>query len=290
MINKLTISIHLLFFLLSWQVRAQITMPRISPGSNIQQAIGLTEFEVDYSRPAKRGRILVNGLIPNGRIWRVGANESTKFKVSHDILVNGNLLKAGVYALYAFPDKENWEIVFHSDTSHWGDGRDAYDPSKDALRVASNIYYEHDEVENFRIDFQNLDHNSGTMVWAWGTFRICVEFTVFTDDYVMKDIEKQVFNNPNALTFYQAARYFQEQEKESELALEYLDKAESIEGATYYIYRVRALILAKLEHYEKAIKSAQTSKELAHREGKDEFVRLNEGYIQEWKKQLNIER
>ncbi len=104
----------------------------------------------------------------------------------------------------------------------------------------------------------------------------------------MKDIEKQVFNNPNALTFYQATRYFQEQE--SELALEYLDKAESIEGATYYIYRVRTLILAKLEHYEKAIVSAQTSKELAHREGKDEFVRLNEGYIQEWKKQLNIER
>ena len=48
--------------------------------------------------------------------------------------------------------------------------------------------------------------------------------------------------------------------------------------------------MAKIEHYEKAIESAQTSKELAHREGKDEFVRLNEGYIQEWKKQLNIER
>jgi tetratricopeptide (TPR) repeat protein len=269
-----------------FRTQAQINIPRICPSSTIQQTIGLTDFEVDYSRPAKRGRVLVNGLIPYGRIWRVGANESTKFKVSHDILVNGDTLKAGVYALYAFPDKEKWDIVFHSDTSHWGDGRDAYDPSKDALRVTSNMYYENDNVENFRIDFQNLDHNSGTMVWAWGTFRISVECTVFTDDYVMKDIEKQVLENPNALTFYQAARYFQEQEKESELALEYLDEAESIEGATYYIYRVRALVLAKLEEYEKAIQSAQTSKELAQKEGKDEFVRLNEGYILEWKKQL----
>ena len=83
----------------------------------------------------QKRRVLVNGLIPYGRIWRVGANESTKFKVSHDILVNGDTLKAGVYALYAFPDKEKWDIVFHSDTSHWGDGRDAYDPSKDALEL-----------------------------------------------------------------------------------------------------------------------------------------------------------
>jgi hypothetical protein len=46
------------------------------------------------------------------------------------------------------------------------------------------------------------------------------------------------------------------------------------------------LVLAKLKEYEKAIQSAQTSKELAQKEGKDEFVRLNEGYILEWKKQL----
>ena len=43
------------------------------------------------------------------------ASKGTNYNASHDILVNGNLLKAGVYALYAFPDKENWEIVFHSD-------------------------------------------------------------------------------------------------------------------------------------------------------------------------------
>lgn len=270
-------------------LHAQISMPRISPSSNVHQTIGLTNFEIDYSRPGKRGRELLGGLIPYGRIWRVGANESTKFKVSHDILVNGDSLNAGVYALYAFPDEDQWEVVFHSDTSHWGDGREAYNPAKDALRISSTIYFEEDDVENFRIDFQNLDHNSGQMVWGWGTFRIAVDLTVFTDELVMLDIKKQISDNPNALTFYQSARYLQEQDKEPLLALEYLDKAESIEGPKYYIYRVRALVLAKLGHYEEAIRSAESSKQLADSEGKDEFVRLNEGYIREWFKILQNE-
>ena len=36
-----------------FRTQAQINMPRISPSSTIQQTIGLTDFEVDYSRPAK---------------------------------------------------------------------------------------------------------------------------------------------------------------------------------------------------------------------------------------------
>jgi tetratricopeptide (TPR) repeat protein len=281
MIKKLTL-LALLVLPIAPFLKAQITTPRISPASNVQQTIGLTDFEVDYSRPGKRGRVLLGGLIPYGRIWRVGANESTKFKVSHDILVNGDSLKAGVYALYAFPEEDEWEVVFHSDTSHWGDGREAYDPNKDALRVSSTAYFKDENVENFRIDFQNMDHNSGQMVWAWGNFRIAVDLTVFTDDLVMMDIEKQVTENPTALTFYQSARYLQEQEKEPELSLEYLDKAEYIEGQKYYIYRVRALVLASLERYLEAIEAAEKSKELADTEGKDEFVRLNEGYIRNW--------
>lgn len=274
------------FLLVPIVVQAQISQPRISPASTITQTIGLTNFEVDYSRPGMRGRQLLGELIPYGRIWRVGANESTKLKISHDILVNGEFLKSGVYALYAFPEIDAWEVVFHSDTSHWGDGCTNYNPEDDALRVISIPYFEENVVENFRIDFQDLDHNSGKMVWAWGLFRIAVDLTVFTDESVMLDIEQQVINNPTALTFYQSARYFQEQEKEQEKALIYLDKAEELEGPKYYIYRVRALVLAHLSRFEEAIRSAEISKSLADSEGKDEFVRLNEGYIKEWT-QLN---
>ena len=97
---------------------AQIDLPRISPDSRLEQTIGLTKFSISYSRPGKRERQILGEIIPMERIWRVGANESTKFRVSEDILVNGVELPAGTYALYAFPHKEEWEVVFHKDTTH----------------------------------------------------------------------------------------------------------------------------------------------------------------------------
>lgn len=284
---QLRSSLFLLGFIyLSLGMQAQIALPRISPSSTIKQTIGLTDFEVEYSRPGKRGRELLGELIPYGRIWRVGANESTKFTVSGDVLVNGDTLKAGTYALYAFPEKEEWEVVFHADTSHWGDGRTAYDFSKDVLRVKSKVYFEENEVENFRIDFQGLNHDSGKMVWAWGNFRLACDITVFTDDFVMNDITRQIWMNPTADTYYQSARYLQEQGKDQEDALRYLDMAEIIGGPKYYVYRVRALVLAQLERYEEAIQAAEASKLLADEEDKDEFVRLNRRSIREWRRFL----
>jgi len=267
-------------------IQAQIALPRISPNSKIEQTIGLTDITLEYSRPGKRGRELLGALIPYGRIWRVGANESTNFGISNDVLINGDTLKAGVYALYAFPEKEEWKIVFHKDTSLWGDGRTSYDENLDVLRVISQPYFEEEEVENFRIDFQDLTHNSGQMVWAWGKFRVACKIEVFTDQFVMNDIEHQTWTNPTAMTYYESARYLQEQGKDQEMALMYLDKAEIIGGPKYYVYRVRALVLAQLERYEEAIRAAESSKLLAEEDGKDEFVSLNERSIKYWRKKI----
>lgn len=226
-------------------------------------------------------------IIPYERIWRVGANESTKFYVSDDILVNGNLLKAGTYALYAFPHQDkDWEIVFHRDTSHWGDGRDNYNPEQDALRVNGTYQKRNNTIESFRIDFQDLAHNSAKMVWQWDDFEVSCWIEVFTDKVVLADIKEQVRTNPSRDTYYQAARYWQEQEINQLEALHYLDKAEIIGGPTYYIYRVRSLLLAQLEKYEEAVRAAEESKVLAQEEGKDEFVRLNENSIVIWRKRF----
>ena len=92
-------------------------------------------MKVVYSRPAVRGRVIFGDLVPYGRIWRVGANESTKFTVSDTIQVGPYTLPKGTYALYAFPYKEYWEVVFHKNTGHWGDGRDAYNPDEDQFRL-----------------------------------------------------------------------------------------------------------------------------------------------------------
>ena len=101
----------------------QIEHPKASPLAKLQQDIGFTTLEVVYSRPAARGRTIFGDLVPYGRIWRVGANASTKFTTNTSITIDGNELQAGTYALYAFPNESRWEVVIHNNTEHWGDGR-----------------------------------------------------------------------------------------------------------------------------------------------------------------------
>ena len=115
-------------------VDAQINPPLVSPRSIIQQYIGLIEVTVDYSRPGKRGRQVMGNLVPYGRIWRVGANESTKITFSDDVKVAGHHIPKGTYALYAFPYEKEWIIIIHKNTQHWGDGRNEYNEKEDLVR------------------------------------------------------------------------------------------------------------------------------------------------------------
>ena len=275
---------NVLLLLACINLQAQVNIPRISPDAKLEQMIGLTKVEVKYSRPSKRGRQILGEIIPYDRIWRVGANESTKVSFSTDVVVAGNPLKAGTYALYAFPHQENWEVVFHQDTTHWGDGRDAYNPEMDALRFTVQPKVLNDLVETFRIDFQGFTHTSATMVWQWEHFQIDFRISVDTDPMVMDDIHYQIDHNPTAVTYYEAAKYMQERNKKHGMALTWLEEAERLEGPKYYIYRVRALVLGQMHWYKEAIAAAEVSAKLAEEEGKDEFVRLAEGYIEEWQK------
>ncbi|MCW5517362.1 DUF2911 domain-containing protein [Muriicola sp. Z0-33] len=265
---------------------AQITHPKASPYSEITQHVGLTSITIKYSRPGTKGRKVFGNLVPYGRIWRVGANASTKFTVDTDIIIQGKMLPTGTYALYAFPEEDKWEIVFHNNTTHWGDGRTAYNPEEDELRIKvepDTIPY---TQENFLISFDSLDHNSASMQLIWEKTRVSIPISVPTDDLMMGQINKQISGSPTAQTYYEAARYLQEQGKEHQTALNYLEKAISIGGDTYYYYRVKSLVQAKLGDYKAAILSAQRSLDLAKKEGKDEFVRMNEKNIIAWKQLL----
>lgn len=263
-------------------LKSQINFPKISPKCVIQQQVGLSEIEVVYSRPSMRGRVIIGNIVPYGRIWRVGANESTKFKISDDATINGAHLPKGEYALYAFPEKEEWTVVFHKNTTHWGDGRKKYNPKEDALRIKVKPTRITENQESFQIDFDNFTHQSAEMQWKWEHSQIAFTITFDTHAKVMQEIAEQIKVNPTADTYYQSARYLQEQNLEPRQAQEWLQKAHELAGDKYYIHRVRSLVEAQLGNYSLAIQHAQKSKQIAEELGKDEFVRMNEANIQSW--------
>lgn len=269
---------------------AQINYPKASPFTTIVQEFGLSKITVEYSRPSAKGRILfgeqVNGksaLVPYGRIWRVGANESTKITFLSDVLIDGQDLQKGSYALYAFPEQDEWQVVFHNNTTHWGDGRLDYNFQDDALRIKVIPLKTLEFQENFLISFDEITHDEINMIWKWGNTKVSIPIHIDTESIMKAEIEEKLFNTPTAQTYYEIARYYQEQGVYEVKALGYIDMALNLGGNTYYFHRVRSLLLADLEKYSEAIEAAEMSSKLASKENKDEFVRLNANNIKDWK-------
>ncbi|XLS28194.1 DUF2911 domain-containing protein [Flavobacteriaceae bacterium M23B6Z8] len=284
---QLKVCLISLFFVYTGISNAQIKHPKVSPRSVVTQEAGLTSFTIDYSRPSVRNRKIFGNVVPYGRIWRVGANESTKLTISHPVKIQGYDLEAGTYALYAFPQKEEWEVVFHSNTSHWGDGRNNYNPNEDVLRIKVTPQKLTDSVENFTIGFNEISHDHLFMDWDWADLRIRIPITLDTHNLMMAEIQMQLKKNPTATTYYQAARYLLEQDQQLSQCLDWLDKAQALEGPRYYISRVRSLTYAKLGKYKEAIESATISLKMSKALGKDEFVRMNKNNIEKWSAKLS---
>lgn len=285
----------IVFFFVMSLALAQLKHPKTSPAATVVQEVGFTTIKVNYSRPAVRGRKVFGnlpdgkkGLVPYGRIWRLGANESTKITVDTNASVLGNALPKGTYALYAFPEENEWEIVFHKNTDHWGDGRKNYNLEEDAFRIKVKPNSTVNFQENFLIVFDNITHNSADMIFSWENTNVSIPISVDTKAMMEKQIAKELQPGPSAQTYYEVARYYVEQEIKYTEALEYLNKAIDLGGDTYYFHRVKSLAQGALKSYEPAIVSAQKSLELAQEQGKDEFVRMNQKNIDLWNGKLKM--
>lgn len=105
---------------------------RISPLNVTSVRYKDTYLKIVYSQPLKKGREIFGGLVPFGKVWRTGANEATELTVTKDILINGQELKAGTYALFTIPNPASWTIILNKDLGLWGAYN--YNPMQDALR------------------------------------------------------------------------------------------------------------------------------------------------------------
>ncbi|MBO6517671.1 MAG: DUF2911 domain-containing protein [Bacteroidia bacterium] len=270
------------FVALSVQAFGQINVPAPSPLSTIEQKVGLTDLSITYSRPGVKGRKIFGDLVPYGELWRWGANASTKFKTSSDITIGGHDVPKGEYALYAIPGKDKWTIVIHTNTSHWGTGRSKYKQEEDLVRfevVPNNAY--HSTVETMTFGFSNITSNSCNIEFTWENTQVLIDVKANVDEQVMKEIEMKMKGVTSA-TYFQAARYYYDNEKDINKAYEWI-KLALVDNEKFWMVRLQALIEAKMGNYKDAIKTATHSKELAETAGNKDYVRMNEKSIEEWK-------
>ncbi len=143
----------------------------VSPKETVTYSSEISDFEVVYSRPFKKGRLVFGSekdgaLVPFRNYWRTGANAATTFETSNDILFNDQKLKAGKYRLYTTPNVETWKIMLNSEADKFFAISEP-DYSKDILvtKVPSKSDLEA-PVEQFTINFsQDSTGYKMNLVW-----------------------------------------------------------------------------------------------------------------------------
>lgn len=190
--KRIFVLVGLLTLISASNIFGQVTLPRESNRQEVAQWIGDAKVSIVYHRPNVKGRtiygctapsVLQVGtnnslpcLVPNGQVWRTGANENTSIEFSTDVSINGQPLSAGKYAFFAIPQENEWTLMFNKVNTEWG--AYTYKQEQDALRVKVTPIKLATPEETLSYQFDNVIGNSARVTLSWGGLAVPFEVNV----------------------------------------------------------------------------------------------------------------
>lgn len=138
---------------------AQDKSKRPSPPASAEGTIDGVKIKVDYSAPSAKGRKMLGGIEPYGKVWRTGANETTSIEFSAPVKIEGKDVPKGKYGLYTLPGENEWVIIINKDIK-WG--AFDYTDKADVIRVTVKPSKTDSFVETFAI---GVDKDQVTIKW-----------------------------------------------------------------------------------------------------------------------------
>jgi hypothetical protein len=150
---------------------------------------------VDYGRPILRGRqdmfgsgdTYGDGFLLGAPIWRIGANQSTRFVTETDLMFGGQRLPAGEYSIFADLGEDEWTLVF----STWGVKRTfqeenpnalwgayEYTPDRDVLRTTMDVQTLPMSADQLIITFTDMTQDGGNFTVWWDDQFATARFSV----------------------------------------------------------------------------------------------------------------
>lgn len=244
----------------------KVELPAASQRSVVKQRVGLTDVEVDYSRPNKNNRNIFGGLVPFDKPWRTGANQPTRIKTSAPVKLAEKEIPAGEYVLYTIPGANEWTIVFSKNLK--AQSLADQKPEDEAARVTAKPMTLSTPAETFTIGFEDLRANSATFYLEWDKTRVPVKMTTNDVEKVSAGIDAAVKSGkPQEPGFYySAASFYLDQNKDLPQALKWVDQAIEKNPKAYFMHYKRAQILAKMDNKKEAIAAAEKSIEILRAE------------------------
>jgi Protein of unknown function (DUF2911) len=277
----------------------EILMPPPSPLAVLKQLVGFTTITVEYSRPSLKGRSF-ESIVPDGKVWRTGANLSTKITFSDDISIEGNTVPKGTYSLWSIPSKNEWVIILNKKTT-WGTEYKTIQAS-DFLRFSVKPEKTDANTETFEFQATNLTDSTLNIGFAWEN--VSVQFSVKDD--VLGKLKRLIVKRIDSLAtipsfatfkdsayaatqYYRSATYNYTYTNELTQALAWLDKAIPLLALNQYqYYHLKAQVYEKMKNKTEALKNAeialQLSKESDRAKGQG-FIEMSEKLLIKLKQQ-----
>lgn len=257
--------------------QAQLKVPAPSPTGTIKQSVALSEISIEYSRPSVKDRVIYGDLVPFGKLWRTGANASTKITFGEDVKIEGNVVPAGTYALYTIPDKDEWTMILNKNLTLWGS--DGYKQEEDQLRFKGKSTPLANKVETMTFNIGDITSTSAVISLDWEQTRVSFTVNVEIDAKVMKNIETTLAADKRP--YYQAASYYYENGKDLKQAQTWAAKAFENNPKAYWALLLKAKIEAKQNNKMSSNTDAQKVITMAKEDKNDDYVKQAEKLIAE---------
>ncbi|HEV7349898.1 DUF2911 domain-containing protein [Telluribacter sp.] len=233
--------------------------PQASTSAGVMQTVGVTDFTVTYSRPSAKGRTIfgdstTKAIVPNGQLWRTGANMATTLEASTEFMFGGTRVPAGKYALFTMPGSGEWTVILNKNWNQGGTA--AYKQAEDVARLktypTSSSFN-----ETFLITFTNVTDSSAKLNLSWGSLTVPVQLELATTQMTMAGLDKAVAEKPeDPNTLMNAANYMMAIGKDLDKALALTDKAIGLQQNFRNVW-LKAQILNKMGKTAEALPLAQ---------------------------------
>ncbi|MDQ6622867.1 MAG: DUF2911 domain-containing protein [Verrucomicrobiota bacterium] len=153
---------------------------RVSPHETVNATVDGDALTIVYGRPytkdPKSGekRKIWGGLVPFGKVWRMGADEATLFTTKEAIEMGGTSIPAGTYSLYMLPEEGGAKLIVNKQTGQWGT---KYDESQDLARIEMKKSTLDLPADQFAVAIAD-EKEGGSLKAMWEETQYTVDFTV----------------------------------------------------------------------------------------------------------------
>ena len=176
------------FLAISVTAYSQWTIPAASPRQKVEQQFSMSKITLDYGRPGVKGRKIFGELVPYGKVWRAGANSSTKITFEQSINFGGKVVPAGTYGLFIQPSEKEWKVILNKDSKQWGAYE--YDEKLNVAEVIIPLQKLSEKQEWFEITLNPVDDNAIDLVFKWDFVKGVVPLKTGKPETVTKIVDK----------------------------------------------------------------------------------------------------